>query len=234
MPPCDTACCFCALFLACARPSDAASKGPDYAGGARSARREEITPTAASTWTFVDDEKPSQAVKIAAGGAPIQLTASDGSGLGIVSVTADAVIDAPLALTQLRLVFDNPRAQQIEGQFRITLPERASISRFAMLTNGQWQEGEVVERQAARRAYEDFLHRRQDPALLEQQAGNEFSARIFPIPPHAHKEIIIAYSEELLGNDYRIGLKGLPEVQAIDIRVNEGAKVSEPACEAVH
>jgi len=43
----------------------------------------------------------------------------------------------------------------------------ASISRFAMKVNGAWQEGEVVEKQAARRAYEDFLHRKQDPALLE-------------------------------------------------------------------
>ena len=45
-----------------------------------------------------------------------------------------------------------------------------------------WQEAEVVERQAARQIYEDFLHRKQDPALLEKKAGNEFRARIFPIP----------------------------------------------------
>ena len=41
----------------------------------------------------------------------------------------------------------------------------AAISRFAMKIGDRWQEGEVVERQAARVAYEDFLHRRQDPAL---------------------------------------------------------------------
>jgi tetratricopeptide (TPR) repeat protein len=182
--------------------------------------------TVAAAWTFSDQPSQDQPVKIVAA-SPIGLTASDGTGLGLVGMHANAVIDAPLAFTELHLVFDNPRAQQIEGHFRITLPERASISRFAMLTNGQWQEGEVVERQAARRAYEDFLHRRQDPALLEQQAGNEFSARIFPIPPHGQKEVIIAYSEELLDQPYRIALAGLPQVGALDIRVNEGEKVSE-------
>ena len=43
----------------------------------------------------------------------------------------------------------------------------------------------MVELQAAREAYEDFLHRRQDPALLEKEAGNQFPARVFPIPPRA-------------------------------------------------
>ncbi len=179
-----------------------------------------------AVWTFSDTPTTEQPVKIASG-APIGLTASDGTGLNIVSVRANAVIDAPLAFTELHLVFDNPRNQQIEGHFRVTLPERASISRFAMLTNGQWQEGEVVERQAARRAYEDFLHRRQDPALLEQQGGNEFSARIFPIPPRGQKEVIISYSEELVDQPYRIALAGLPQVGALDIRVNEGDKVRE-------
>ncbi len=182
--------------------------------------------TVAAAWSFSDQPTPEQPVKVASS-APIGLTASDGTGLNLVSVRASGVIDAPLAFTELHLVFDNPRNQQIEGHFRVTLPERASISRFAMLTNGDWQEGEVVERQAARRAYEDFLHRRQDPALLEQQAGNEFSARIFPIPPRGQKEVIISYSEELVDQPYRIALAGLPQIGALDIRVNEGDKVRE-------
>ncbi|HMV35929.1 MAG TPA: hypothetical protein PKD60_08555, partial [Turneriella sp.] len=51
---------------------------------------------------------------------------------------------------------------------------------------------------AARRAYEDFLHRRQDPALLEQSGGNEFTARVFPIPAKGMKELVLSYSHELV------------------------------------
>src|SRR5437762_2696781 len=129
--------------------------------------------------------------------SPLELTASDGSGLTLTALAADVVIDDPLAFTELHLTFRNPENRVREGRFRITLPQGAVVSRFAMRVGDRWQEGEVVERQAARVAYEDFLHRRQDPALLESEAGNEFSARVFPIPPAATKELIISYSQEL-------------------------------------
>jgi tetratricopeptide (TPR) repeat protein len=156
--------------------------------------------------------------------APLSLTASDGAGLELVSLSARAVIEDPLAFTELHLIFRNPEARVREGRFCITLPEGATVSRFAMLVGSAWQEGEVVELQAARRAYEDFLHRRQDPALLETEAGNEFSARVFPIPAGATKELIISYSQELVqaGRAYRLPLRGLPKMSVLRIRALVG------------
>ena len=152
---------------------------------------------------------------------PIRLTASDGTGLRLQALKANAVVEDPLALTELHLTFENPESRILEGTFRITLPQGASLSRFAMKVNGIWQEGEVVEKQAARQAYEDFLHRKQDPALMEQGAGNEFSARVFPIPANGVKEIVIAYSETMeAGAPYVLPLRGLPQLGALDIDVH--------------
>jgi tetratricopeptide (TPR) repeat protein len=152
--------------------------------------------------------------------APVSLTGSDGSGLELISLSASAVIEDPLAFTELRLVFKNPEPRVREGRFRITLPSGATISRFAMRIGDRFQEGEVVEQQAARIAYEDFLHRRQDPALLESEAGNEFSARVFPIPANATKELIVSYSQELPRSDepYVLPLRGLPKLGKLTIR----------------
>jgi len=152
--------------------------------------------------------------------APISLTASDGAGLDLVSLTANAVVEDPLAFTELHLTFRNPENRVREGRFRITLPAGATLSRFAMRIGDRWQEGEVVEQQAARVAYEDFLHHKQDPALLEAEAGNEFSARVFPIPAAATKEIIISYAQELTraGEPYRLPLRGLPRLGTLAIR----------------
>ncbi len=152
---------------------------------------------------------------------PLRLTASDGTGLRLLSLKARGVVEEPLAFTELHLRFENPEARVREGRFQITLPPGASISRFAMKIGNRWQEGEVVERQAARQAYEDFLHRRQDPALLEVSAGNAFSARVFPIPPKSVKELIVSYSQELVRSDapYRIPLLGLPEIGKVDVQV---------------
>jgi tetratricopeptide (TPR) repeat protein len=155
--------------------------------------------------------------------APITLTASDGSGLSLVAVEVRTVIEDPLAFTELHLTFHNPEPRRREGRFQIVLPEAAAISRFAMRVGAEFQEGEVVERQRAQQVYEDFLHRKQDPALLEKSAGNEFSARVFPIEPSADKEIIVSYSEELpeRGRPYRLLVAGLPRLArfAADVRL---------------
>jgi hypothetical protein len=151
---------------------------------------------------------------------PIRLTSSDGTGLRLASFEGSAAIEDPLALTELHLVFENPVDRVLEGTFQITLPEHASLSRFAIKSGDAWLEGEVVEKKRARHAYEDSLHRRQAPALLEQASGNQFSVRIFPIPARGQKEIIVAYSEVLeAGAPYVLPLKGLPALAAIDIEV---------------
>jgi hypothetical protein len=152
---------------------------------------------------------------------PLSLTASDGTGLRLASFAAKGVVEGPLAYTELRLSFDNPEARQLEGRFSIQLPAGAALSRFAMAIGDKWQEGEVVERQAARVAYEDFLHRRQDPALLENGAGNRFEARVFPIAPNARKEIIIGWSQALASaaEPYVVPVCGLPKLDKLDVEV---------------
>jgi tetratricopeptide (TPR) repeat protein len=153
--------------------------------------------------------------------APIRLTASDGTGLSLVALEADGVLEPPLAFTELHLTFENPRDRVLEGRFSIALPPGAALSRFALKIGGGWQEGEVVERQRARVAYEDSLHRKVDPALLEQEAGNEFSARVFPIPARGRKELIVSYSHAMTRADqpYVLPLHGLPAIGRLDVRV---------------
>ena len=88
---------------------------------------------------------------------PISLTSSDGAGLRLAELDAHAVIEGPLAYTELKLGFDNPEARAIEGRFAIVLPPGAALSRFAVAHGNAWREGEVVERARAQQAYEDSL-----------------------------------------------------------------------------
>jgi len=148
----------------------------------------------------------------------ISLTASDGSGLEMRSLKARVVIEGFLAFTELEMVFYNPENRRREGRFQIILPDNAAISRFAMKIGERLQEGEIVEKQLARRAYEDFLHRRQDPALLETDSGNRFNARIFPIEPKSEKHLILSYSQRLKA-DYVLPLKGLPQLKQFSLKV---------------
>ncbi len=153
---------------------------------------------------------------------PLSLTCSDGAGLQLKALTARAVIDGPLAFTELKLRFHNPEARVREGRFSITLPPRAGVSRFAMKIGEEWREGEVVEKQQANRIYEDFLHRKQDPALLEVDAGNTFRARVFPIPASGVKELILSFSSELPSADepYVLPLRGLGKLADLHVAVH--------------
>ncbi len=156
--------------------------------------------------------------------APIALTTAAGNALRLTSVDAKSVIQGPLVFTELHLSFDNPEDRTIEGRFRIALPPGASVSRFAMLIDKRWQEGEVVERKRAQRIYEDFLHRRVDPALLEQGAGNAFTARVFPIAAKAKKQLVLSYSQAL-SRDRRsvVPLRGLPQLQKLDVQLTSAS-----------
>ena len=166
---------------------------------------------------------------------PWTLTASDGSGLVLARIDAKAVMEGPLAFTELHLWFRNGEDRQREGTFQITLPQHAAVSRFAMENAGQWMEAEVVPKLVARRAYEDFLHRRQDPALLEKAAGNQFTARVFPIPARAEKHLVISYSQELPGTRYTLPLRGLPRAERVDVALalvgNNGTRSTQQLSE---
>ncbi|HSR32563.1 MAG TPA: VWA domain-containing protein, partial [Anaerolineae bacterium] len=58
-------------------------------------------------------------------------------------------------------------------------------------------EGQVLERDEARRIYEDIVRRRRDPALLEYVGRDAFQARIYPIPPRGERRIELEYSQVL-------------------------------------
>lgn len=151
---------------------------------------------------------------------PLALVPTDGSELALRSLEAAVDIDGPLARTELRLVFHNPEARVREGRFAITLPPGATVGRFAMKVGGEWREARIVSRTKGRQVYETFLHRGVDPALLEQDLGNRFSARVFPIEANADKEIIIAYEHGVSSDaPYRLALTGLPYVPTTAITI---------------
>ncbi|HEV2722717.1 MAG TPA: VIT and VWA domain-containing protein, partial [Thermoanaerobaculia bacterium] len=158
----------------------------------------------------------------AAAEQPISLSDSDGQELILEDLSAKTAIQGMLSLTELDLRFRNPKAKRIEGRFNCTLPANAAISRFAKEVNGVLMEGEVVERLRANQVYEQFLHQMRDPALLEQDQGNRFSARIFPIDANQSVRIVLSYTMLLPLHDgvrrYSLPLRGMPSIRHFTFR----------------
>lgn len=162
------------------------------------------------------------AAALSAAETPISLSDTDGQELILEELSAKAAVQGMLSLTELDLRFRNPKAKRIEGRFNCTLPAGAAISRFAKEVNGVLMEGEVVERLRANQVYEQFLHQMRDPALLEQDQGNRFSARIFPIDANQSVRIVLSYSMLLPLHDgvrrYALPLRGVPSIRHFAFR----------------
>src|SRR5579871_3533578 len=85
-------------------------------------------PSQPTTLHVAFDDIPVEKAKL----VPMSLTSSTGAGLRLVALRGRAVVDEPLAFTELHLTFENPEDRVLEGNFNIVLPQGAAVSRFAM------------------------------------------------------------------------------------------------------
>ena len=99
-------------LVACTAPA-----GP---GASTSASGDAATGACKLEWRPPDPEPPP-------GIAPFTLTTQDGTGLELLSVKSRAVVEDPLAFTELHLRFQNPESRVIEGRFEISLPPNSAI-----------------------------------------------------------------------------------------------------------
>jgi Ca-activated chloride channel family protein len=117
--------------------------------------------------------------------------------LAIESQRVDIQIKDGTATARIEQVFRNSVNRNLEAVYVFPLPENASISDFAMYINGKRMSGELVEKDKARRTYEDIVRRMKDPALLEHMGGNLFRISVFPVPANGLQKIELEYSQTL-------------------------------------
>jgi ferric-dicitrate binding protein FerR (iron transport regulator) len=109
----------------------------------------------------------------------------------------DVHIEDGFARTTIDQTYFNHAHWRLEGTFYFPLPADASLSRLAMYVAGRRMEGGMSERNRARDVYEQIVHRRKDPALLEWVDGSTFKMRVFPLEPREEKRILMSYVQRL-------------------------------------
>ncbi|TYA78702.1 VIT domain-containing protein [Seonamhaeicola marinus] len=118
--------------------------------------------------------------------------------LGITSLDIKTVVIGNIATTTYDMLFYNPSNTILEGELAFPLGEGQSVSRLALEINGKLREAVVVEKELGRVAFEAVVRRGVDPVLLEKGTGNNYKARIYPIPANGHKRVVLAYEQELV------------------------------------
>ncbi|HEY3822339.1 MAG TPA: VIT domain-containing protein [Polyangiaceae bacterium] len=122
---------------------------------------------------------------------------SPARGLGVAQQTVRAVLRGGIAETEVDQTFSNPGSQALEGWYWFTVPADAVVTSFALETNGQLVEGEVVEKREAAAKYAAAVRAAYDPALLEWVDGRSYRARIFPIPASGTRRVVLRYTQLL-------------------------------------
>ena len=120
-------------------------------------------------------------------------------------LSVDILVIGQTAVTTMEMTFYNPNSRVMEGEFQFPLANGQQVSRFALDINGKMREGVVVDKTAGRKAFEEIVRRGVDPGLLEKTEGNNFKARVYPMPAKGTRRVLIAFEQELHernGQDY--------------------------------
>lgn len=120
------------------------------------------------------------------------------SGVRLTSHTINVVLHAGTARTVVEEELTNDTSRVLEGRYVFPVPPRASLSRLALYVDKTLVEGEMVERDRARRIFDGIVDdtvRPRDPAILEWVRGSEVSLKVFPIPARGSRRVLLAYDE---------------------------------------
>jgi hypothetical protein len=165
--------------------------------------------------SFVEPSAPNDA------GGLGNLTARTDAGetllLSLEAVHVSAEQRGDMAAVEVIQRFHNDAKTVLEGTFRFPMPDGALLTGLALEIDGKLVDGELVEREKAKKAYEAVVDAMQDPALLEWEHGSTFKMRVFPLEPGRSKTVKLTYLTPL-----RRTPKGLEFVQATGAPAGSG------------
>ncbi|MEE8499152.1 MAG: marine proteobacterial sortase target protein, partial [Kiloniellales bacterium] len=132
----------------------------------------------------------------------------------------DVVLEAPTLMTDVRIAvnglisrvtvrqhFVNPSDAWMEGIYVFPLPERSAVDRLTMTIGGRRIEGEIMEREAARKTYEKAAAQGKRASLLSSERANVFTTAVANIGPGEEIVVEIEYQDRIAYDDGRFSLR---------------------------
>ncbi|WP_138511648.1 marine proteobacterial sortase target protein [Maricaulis alexandrii] len=104
-------------------------------------------------------------------------------------------IAGPIIRTTITQRFENPSDQWVEARYVFPLPANSGVDRLRMQVGDRFIEGQIHERQAARRIYEQARDNGQRASLVEQERPNMFTTSVANIGPGETIIIQIEYQD---------------------------------------
>jgi Ca-activated chloride channel family protein len=132
-------------------------------------------------------------------GTLLYRTATDGQFDVAPRVETEVAIQVTgiIARTRVTQVFHNPGTGFVEGLYVFPLPEKAAVDHLWVKIGERTIEGQVREKEEARRTYEKAKSEGRKAALVEQQRPNLFTNSVAHIGPNEMVRVTIEYQQTL-------------------------------------
>lgn len=118
----------------------------------------------------------------------------------MLNTAVEMNINGLTARVKVTQVFENNSAEWVEGKYFFPLPEKSAVDHLKMKIGERIIEGEIQEKQAAKKIYEAAKISGKKASLVEQHRPNVFSNSVANIGPHESIEITIEYQQDLSYN----------------------------------
>ena len=115
----------------------------------------------------------------------------------LLSTDVHMDVSGMVARVQVKQRFANPTAQWREGVYVFPLPEKAAVDHLTMHIGERVIEGQIKERDEARRAYEGAKSEGRKTTLVEQERPNMFTTSVANIGPGEEIVVALEYQETL-------------------------------------
>jgi len=119
----------------------------------------------------------------------------------------EAQVSGLVARVSVRQVFQNSGSEWVEGIYVFPLPDNAAVDRLRMHIGERYIEGEIREREAAKKAYEAAKSAGKKASLVEQQRANLFTTSIANIGPGETVAIEIEYLQTVSYDEGNFSLR---------------------------
>jgi Ca-activated chloride channel homolog len=119
------------------------------------------------------------------------------AGAHIKSHQVEVTLNNGFAQTVVDQVFGNKTDRDFEAIYSFPLPKQASLSEVSLWINGQEVIGEVIEKERARKIYEEQVEKGNDTALAEKNEYKSFDINVGRIRAGTDTRVRLVYYQPL-------------------------------------
>ena len=116
-------------------------------------------------------------------------------------------ISGMVARVSVRQEFRNEGSEWTEGTYVFPLPDKAAVDRMRLHIGDRFIEGEIREKEQAKKEYEEARRAGKKTSLVQQQRANLFTTKVANVAPGELVVVEIEYLEDLRYEDGRFSIR---------------------------